>query len=165
MAKTALKGNEVNTIGDLPAIGSSIGDYEFTKQDLGGLKLSDLKGKKVILNIFPSVDTSTCATSVRKFNQQAASLNNTTVVCVSKDLPFAIARFCGAEGIQNVEATSDFRTLEFARENGIEMIDGPLKGLDARSIIVLNEEGKVVHTELVPEIVDEPNYEAALKAL
>lgn len=165
MAKTALKGNEVNTIGDLPAIGSTIGDYEFTKQDLGGLKLSDLKGKKVVLNIFPSIDTSTCATSVRTFNEKAASLENTTVVCVSKDLPFAIARFCGAEGIESVEATSDFRTPEFAKDNGIEMVDGPLKGLDARSIIVLDEEGKVVYTELVAEIADEPNYEAALKVL
>lgn len=165
MAKITLGGAPTNTSGDLPAIGSTLGTYNFTKHDMSPLDLSVLKGKKVVLNIFPSVDTGVCATSVRTFNQKATALDNTTVVCVSKDLPFALARFCGAEGIENVEVTSDFRVPEFAQENGVLITDGAFGGLDARAVIVLDEEGKVTYTELVSEIGNEPDYDAALAAL
>jgi len=165
MAKITLGGTPTNTSGDLPAIGSEIADYEFTKHDMSPLALSALHGKKVVLNIFPSVDTGVCATSVRTFNQKAAALENTTVVCVSKDLPFALARFCGAEGIDHVEVTTDFRVPGFAQDNGLLITDGAFAGLNARAIIVLDESGKVVHTELVSEVGNEPNYEAAIAAL
>jgi thioredoxin-dependent peroxiredoxin len=165
MAKITLKGNPINTSGELPSKGALAPSFKLVKTDLSEVSLQDYKGKKVILNIFPSVDTSTCATSVRTFNAKASSLNNTVVLCISKDLPFAHARFCGAEGLDKVVSLSDFRSGTFATDYGIKIIDGPLAGLDARSIVVIDESGKVVHTELVPETVDEPNYEAALKAL
>lgn len=165
MAQITLGGTPTNTSGDLPSVGSSLSNYQFTKHDMSPLDLSSLKGKKVVLNIFPSVDTGVCATSVRTFNQKAAALDNTTVVCVSKDLPFALARFCGAEGIENVAVTTDFRIPEFAQENGVLITDGAFAGLDARAVIVLDTEGKVIYTELVPEIGQEPDYEAALAAL
>ena len=165
MAQVTLGGTPVNTNGNLPANGSSLNANDLVKADLSTTNVGDFKGKKVILNIFPSVDTSTCATSVRKFNEQAAGLDNTVVICVSKDLPFAQARFCGAEGIENVTVVSDFRSAAFSEELGVLLVDGPFQGLDARAIVVLNEEGNVTHTELVTEIADEPNYEAALAAL
>jgi thioredoxin-dependent peroxiredoxin len=165
MAKITLKGNPINTSGELPSKGALAPSFKLVKTDLSEVSLQDYKGKKVILNIFPSVDTSTCATSVRTFNAKASSLNNAVVLCISKDLPFAHARFCGAEGLDKVVSLSDFRSGTFATDYGVKIIDGPLAGLDARSIVVIDESGKVVHTELVPETVDEPNYEAALKAL
>jgi thiol peroxidase len=125
----------------------------------------DLKGRRIVLNIFPSLDTSVCATSVRKFNELAASLDNTTVVAVSKDLPFAQSRFCTTEGIKNLIAASAFRSPEFSKDYGVEMVDGPLAGLLARAVVVIDENGKVIHAELVPEIAQEPNYEAAIKVL
>lgn len=165
MAQITLGGTPTQTSGDLPAIGSALTNYQFTKHDMSPLSLSDFKGKRVVLNIFPSVDTGVCAASVRTFNQKAAALENTVVVCVSKDLPFALARFCGAEGIENVQVTTDFRIPEFAQDNGLLISDGAFAGLDARAIIVLDEMGSVTYTELVPEIGQEPNYDAAIAAL
>lgn len=165
MARITLKGNEVNTNGDLPAKGDTAPDFKLTKTDLSEVSLADLKGKNLVLNIFPSVDTSTCATSVRKFNEKAASLDNTMVLCISKDLPFAHQRFCAAEGIDNVMSLSDFRNNDFARRYGVELKDGPLAGLDARAVVVIDSNGTVKHSQLVGEIVDEPDYEAALSSL
>ena len=165
MARITLKGNEVNTNGDLPAKGDTAPDFKLTKTDLSEVSLADLKGKNLVLNIFPSVDTSTCATSVRKFNEKAASLDNTLVLCISKDLPFAHQRFCAAEGIDNVMSLSDFRNNDFARRYGVELKDGPLAGLDARAVVVIDSNGTVKHSQLVGEIVDEPDYEAALSSL
>lgn len=165
MAKVTLKGNEVNTIGQLPAVGQTAPDFKLVNSDLKDVSLADYKGKKVILNVFPSLDTSTCATSVRKFNEQASSLDNTVVLCISNDLPFAQNRFCGAEGIKNVQTLSGFRNAEFGKAYGVEIVDSVLKGLDARAVVVIDEQGVVKYTELVPEIVDEPNYEKALAAL
>lgn len=155
---------EINT-GNFPEVGSTLGNYHFVKTDLSETDLNAYNGKKRILNIFPSIDTGTCATSVRTFNKKAADLENTVVLCISADLPFAQTRFCGAEGIEGVEMLSQFRHPEFANDLGITFENGPLKGLDARTIIVLDEEGKVTHTELVPIVGDEPNYDAALAAL
>ncbi len=165
MSTVTLKGNSINTSGSLPKVGEQAKDFTLTKTDLSTLTLSDLKGSKVVLNIFPSVDTSTCATSVRKFNEQASGLENTKVVCISRDLPFAQARFCGAEGIENVINASDYATGQFGKDYGLEIVDLPLLNLHSRAVIVLDENGKVVYTEQVPEIVDEPNYEKALAAL
>ena len=165
MAIVTLKGNKLNTIGNLPKTGASAPDFTLTKSDLSSASLSNYKGKKVILNIFPSIDTGTCAQSVRQFNQEAAELDNTIVLCVSKDLPFAQARFCGAEGIKNVEMLSDFKDGNFGNSYGLAFADGPLAPLHSRSVVVLNEEGKVIYTEQVSETVDEPNYKAALEAL
>lgn len=135
------------------------------KTDLSEMSLSSLKGKKVVLNIFPSLDTAVCAASVRKFNSMAAKMENTVVLAISKDLPFAHGRFCTTEGIENVTPLSAFRNCTFGEDYGVEMADGPLAGLFARSVIVLDENGKIVHTQLVPEITTEPDYDAALKAL
>lgn len=165
MAKTALKGNEVNTVGDLPAVGSIAPDFKLVKSDLSEVSLSDYKGQKVILNIYPSVDTGTCALSTVRFNKEAAGLDNTKIVCISRDLPFAFGRYCVAEGIDNLDTLSNFRDQAFGNDYGVEMADGPLKGLCARAIVVVDEDGKVTHSQLVPEIVDEPNYDAALSAL
>ena len=165
MAQITLKGNPINTIGELPAIGSQAPNFTLIKRDLSPVSLEDLKGKKVVLNIFPSVDTGTCATSVRQFNQVAGELDNTIVVCVSKDLPFAFKRFCGAEGIENVITGSDFREGSFGESYQLTFKDGPLTGLLSRSIVVINEEGKIVHTQQVSETVDEPDYESALKSI
>mgnify|MGYP003680040500 FL=1 len=165
MAIVTLKGNKLNTIGNLPKTGASAPDFTLTKSDLSTASLSNYKGKKVVLNIFPSIDTGTCAQSVRQFNQEAAELDNTIVLCVSKDLPFAQARFCGAEGIKNVEMFSDFKDGNFGNSYGLAFADGPLAPLHSRSVVVLNEEGKVIYTEQVSETVDEPNYKAALEAL
>ncbi len=166
MAEITLKGNPIHTIGDLPALGSKAPEFKLVKSDLSEVSLSDFSGKKVILNIFPSVDTGTCAASVRAFNAKASSLDNTVVLCISMDLPFAHARFCGAEGLNDVISLSGFRDNgQFQKDYGIGLIDGPLKGLNARSIVVIDDSGKVVHTQLVSETVDEPDYESALAAL
>ena len=165
MAQTALRGNAVNTSGDLPAVGSAAPAFTLTKGDLSPLTSADLSGQQVVLNIFPSVDTPTCANSVRAFNERAAGLENTTVVCVSADLPFAQGRFCGAEGIENVTTASTFKSPEFLADFGVGMVDGPLEGLCARAVVVVDGSGNVVHSQLVPEIADEPDYDAALGAL
>ena len=165
MAKITLKGNPINTSGSLPSKGSTAPEFTLVKSDLSSLSLSELKGKKLILNIFPSLDTSVCATSVRKFNQLAAGKTNMTVLAVSKDLPFAHKRFCSTEGITNVVTLSGFRDTAFGKAYGIDIVDGPMAGLYARSIVVLDENGKVVYTQLVPEITQEPDYDAALKVL
>lgn len=165
MAQTSLGGNEVNTNSDLPVPGSTAPDFTLTKSDLGSISNADLAGQRIVLNIFPSIDTPTCATSVRTFNERAASLDNTTVVCVSADLPFAAGRFCGAEGIENVVTGSTFRNPEVLADYGVHMVDGPLAGLAARAVVVVNENGTVTHTELVPEIANEPDYDAAIAAL
>ncbi|KGN77040.1 peroxidase [Porphyromonadaceae bacterium COT-184 OH4590] len=165
MAKTHFKGTEIHTNGDLPSVGSVAPDFILIKNDLSNLKLSDLKGKRVVLNIFPSVDTGVCAASVRRFNKDAANLNNSVILCISKDLPFAQGRFCGAEGIDNVIMLSDFQNNDFVNAYGILLTDGPLKGLHARSVVVIDENGKVTYNQLVNDIVEEPDYEAALKAL
>lgn len=165
MATVTLGGNAFHTSGELPAIGSQATDFELIQNDLSTCKLSDLKGKRLILNIFPSIDTGTCAASVRRFNQIAGSLINTQVICISRDLPFAQKRFCGSEGIDHVATMSDFRSGNFGKNYGIELIDGPLQGLHARSIVVMDENQQIIHTELVPDIANEPNYEAALQIL
>ena len=165
MAKITFKGNPVATSGDLPRVGAAAPSFTLTKNDHSALTTKDLAGKNVVLNIFPSIDTGVCATSVRKFNQQAAALPNTVVVCVSKDLPFAMKRFCGAEGIEKVTTASWFKGQDFGKDFGVTMLDGPLAGLFARAVVVLDASGKVVHTELVPEIAQEPNYDKAIAAV
>ena len=165
MADITLKGNPINTIGNLPEVGSKALEFSLKTVALATNSLSDFIGKNVILNIFPSVDTGTCATSVREFNKQAAELENTVVLCISKDLPFAQARFCGAEGIENVVMLSDFANGSFGKDYGLEITNGPLANLHSRAVIVLDANGKVIHTEQVPDIVDEPNYEAALNVI
>ncbi len=165
MAKITFKGGAVNTVGDLPKVGSKANDFVLVKGDLSDLKLSDYKGKNVILNIFPSIDTGVCATSVRKFNKEAANLKNTVVLAVSADLPFASGRFCTTEGIENVIPASVFRNADFAKEYGLLMVDGPLKGLLARCVIIVNPEGNISYTELVPEIGQEPDYQTAINSI
>lgn len=165
MAKITLKGNPVNTSGKLPEKGTSAPDFTLVKSDLGSLSLSELKGKNVILNIFPSLDTGVCAASVRKFNQLAAGKPGYVVLGISKDLPFAHGRFCSAEGITNVVTLSGFRDSEFGKKYGLDIIDGPLAGLYSRCIVVIDGNGKVKYTQQVPEITQEPDYDAALAAL
>ena len=165
MAKITLKGNPIKTVGKLPKVGKKAPGFKLVKNDLSVASLKDYKGSKVILNIFPSLDTGTCATSVRKFNEAAAKLENTKVLCISRDLPFAQTRFCGAEGIENVETLSDFAEGKFGKKYNLTIKTGPLANLHSRAVVVVNEEGVVTYTEQVPEIVDEPNYEAALAAL
>lgn len=165
MASITLGGNPVHTNGELPAIGSKAIDFSLVKTDLGTATLADFAGSKVVLNIFPSVDTGTCAASVRKFNEKASALVNTKVLCISRDLPFAQKRFCGAEGLDNVINLSDFKDGSFGKNYGLEILDGPLAGLHSRVVIVLDENGTILHTEQVKEIADEPNYEAALAVL
>lgn len=165
MASITLGGNPIHTSGELPQIGSKALDFSLIKIDLSVANLSDFAGKKLVLNIFPSVDTGTCAQSVRTFNESASKLENTTVLCISRDLPFAQKRFCGAEGLDNVVNLSDFKTGEFGKKYGLEITDGPLAGLHSRVVIVLDENGSVLHAEQVSEIADEPNYEAALAVL
>lgn len=164
MAEVKLKGNAFNTAGKLPAEGDPLPDFELTSKELGDKKLSDYQGKRLVLNIFPSIDTDVCAASVRRFNELAASRDNLQVLCISEDLPFAQARFCGAEGIDNVDTLSTFRS-DFGQKYGVELADGPMKGLTARAVIVADENGKVVHSQLVEEITEEPDYEAAMNAL
>ena len=159
MAKITFKGNAVNTNGQLPAVGSKAPDFKLVGAGLNELSLADYKGKRVVLNIFPSLDTGVCATSVRQFNKWVSDKENTVVICVSKDLPFAQSRFCGAEGLENVITASDFRYNNFATDYGVLMTDGPLAGLMARSVVAIDENGVVTYVELVPEIVQEPVYE------
>jgi len=164
MAAITFKGNAVKTSGTLPSVGDNAKDFTLVGTALSDRSLSDYKGKTVILNIFPSINTGICAKSVRKFNEEASRLDNTVVLCISKDLPFAQSQFCGAEGIQNVEMLSDFRT-NFGGEYGVQMEDGPLKGLLSRVVIVIDPQGKVTYTEQVPEIGQEPDYDKALQSL
>ena len=165
MASITLGGNPVHTNGELPAVGSKPTDFNLVKTDLGTATLADFAGSKLVLNIFPSIDTGTCAASVRKFNEKASTLSNTKVLCISRDLPFAQKRFCGAEGLENVINLSDFKDGSFGKNYGLEITDGPLAGLHSRVVIVLDENGTILHTEQVKEIADEPNYEAALAVL
>ncbi len=161
MATVTLQGNAFETIGELPVVGSKAPNFELVKVDLSEAALDDYKGEKVVLNIFPSIDTPTCATSVRQFNEKAAALDGVKVVCVSADLPFAISRFCGAEGIQNVEAVSSFRST-FSTDYNVGFATGPLVGLLSRSIVVIDESGIVSYVEQVAETANEPNYDAVL---
>lgn len=165
MATITLAGNPIDVSGNFPKAGDNVADFVLVGNDLGDVKLSDFAGKRKVLNIFPSIDTGICATSVRVFNQQAANLSNTVVLCISGDLPFAQARFCGAEGIENAKTVSAFRNKDVAEQLGVNIVTGPLAGLTARSVIVLDENNKVLHSELVPEIKQEPNYDAALAVL
>ena len=165
MAKTKLKGNLVNTSGALPRLGSKARDFLLTANDLSDHTLGDFKGKKILLNVFPSVDTAVCAMSVRTFNAEAAKVKNAAILCISRDLPFALGRFCGAEGIERVITLSELRNRDFGKNYGLEMIDGPLAGLLARAVIVFDTDGKVLYRELVDDIAHEPDYAAALKAL
>lgn len=165
MAEITLGGNPVHTGGDLPGAGDTAPDFTLTGIDLGAVSNGDYSGQNLILNIFPSVDTPTCATSVRTFNAKAAEMENTSVLCVSADLPFAQKRFCGAEGIENVATASTFKNPEFLANYGVDMLDGPLQGLAARAVVVVGPDGQVTHSELVSEIAQEPNYDAAIAAL
>lgn len=165
MATITLGGNAVHTTGELPVIGATAPDFKLVKTDLSVVSLADFKGTKLVLNIFPSVDTGTCAASVRHFNATASTLENTKVLCISRDLPFAQKRFCGAEGLENVENLSDFKDGSFGKTYGLELADGPLAGLHSRVVIVIDENGVVKYSEQVAEIANEPNYESALAAL
>ena len=165
MAAITLGGNSINTIGNLPEVNSIAPDFTLVNTDLVAKSLTDYAGKNLILNIFPSVDTSTCAASVRAFNEKAATIENTVVLCISKDLPFAQKRFCGAEGIENVINLSDFRDGKFGEDYKLTITEGPFQGLHSRAIVVINTDGKVIYTEQVSEIGNEPNYEAAIAAL
>lgn len=165
MANITLRGNPFQTNGDLPKVGSDAPGFRLVAGDLKDLTLHDFAGKRKVLNIFPSVDTPTCATSVRKFNEKASSLKDTVVLCISADLPFAQGRFCGAEGLKNVQNLSLMRGAAFAKDYGVLIENGPLAGLTARAVVVLDANNKVLHSELVGEIANEPNYDAAIKAL
>lgn len=159
-----LKGNEVHTIGTLPSVGTTIRDFALVDSGLNVKTLQNFDGKKKVFNIFPSVDTGICAASARKFNEEASNLDNTVVINVSKDLPFALARFCAAEGLNNVETLSDFRS-SFGDDYEVTITDSPMKGLLSRAVIVTDANNKIVYTEQVPEITTEPNYNAAIEAL
>lgn len=165
MAQFTFRGDTLNTGGDLPSPGSPAPAFSLVAGDLSEVSSESLAGRRVVLNVFPSIDTPTCAASVRAFNERAADLDNTTVVCVSADLPFAAGRFCAAEGIENVTTGSTFRNPEFLTDYGVDMIDGPLVGLCARAVVVIDDQGSVAHSQLVAEIADEPDYDAALAAL
>lgn len=165
MSKVTFKGSPVNTNGSLPEVGTMAPDFSLVQTDLSESSLKELRGKRVVLNIFPSLDTGVCAASVRRFNKEAAEMGNTIILAISKDLPFAHSRFCELEGIKNVKPLSDFRVNDFDKDYGILMVDGPLKGLLARSVVVIDESGKVIYTELVPEIAQEPDYDKVKKVL
>lgn len=165
MASITLGGNPIHTNGSLPQVGSKAIDFQLIKNDLSEATLADFAGIKLVLNIFPSIDTGTCATSVRTFNAKASALENTKVLCISRDLPFAQKRFCGAEGLENVVNLSDFKEGRFGKNYGLEIVDGPLAGLHSRVVIIIDENGVVKYAEQVGEIADEPNYDAALAAL
>ncbi|OIQ24949.1 thiol peroxidase [uncultured Vibrio sp.] len=165
MSQVTFKGNPVKINGSIPQVGNQAPEFSLTAGDLSALTLSSLKGKKVVLNIFPSIDTPTCAQSVRTFNEKAAQKENTLVVCISADLPFAAGRFCELEGIEGVQHASTFRSPEFPSSYGVEIPEGPLSGLTTRAVVCVNEEGVVTHSELVAEIAEEPNYESALAVL
>lgn len=165
MAKVAFKGNPVHTVGDLPKVGEQAPDFSLVGDDLSQKTLADFKGKNVILNIFPSIDTGTCAASVRNFNEKAASSTDSVVLCISRDLPFAQGRFCAAEGLDNVIMLSEYKDNSFSDAYGVRFSDGPLDGLLSRAVVVIGKDGKVQYVEQVAEIADEPNYDAALTAL
>ena len=165
MAQVTLKGNPVQTIGNLPAIGETAPGFSLVDKNLKEISMQDFAGKKIVLNIFPSVDTPTCAMSVRRFNAEIAKRDNAVAVCASMDLPFAHARFCGAEGLENVVSASAFRQPEFGERYGVRITDVPLKGLFARAVVVVDEKGQVIYNQLVPAIAEEPDYDAALKTL
>ncbi len=165
MAQITFKGNPINTLGNLPEVGTTAPNFTLTASDLSDKTLNNYKGKNVVLNIFPSVDTGVCAQSVRTFNKEVSAVDNTVVLCISKDLPFAMNRFCAAEGLNNVETLSDFKNDDFTNAYGVKMTDGPLNGLMSRAVVVINPEGNVVYTELVPEITQEPDYNHAINAL
>ncbi|ASQ90731.1 lipid hydroperoxide peroxidase [Prosthecochloris sp. GSB1] len=165
MALITLKGNAVSTVGELPATGTAAPSFNLVKSDLSEAGLADFNGKRAVLNIFPSLDTPVCAASVRRFNLEASSLPETVVLCISADLPFAHKRFCETEGIENVVSLSVFRSPEFGKDYGVTIADGPLKGILSRAVVIVDGDGKVIYTEQVPEITQEPDYEAALKAM
>ncbi len=166
MAKITLGGTETNTIGNLPEIGSTAPDFQLVRKDMQEVTLATYHGQKVIMNIYPSIDTGICAMSTTKFNQEASKLDNTRIICVSKDLPFALNRYCEAEGIDSLDSLTNFRDNgDFGKNYGVEIVDGAFAGLNARAIVVVDEEGKVTYTELVPEVGQEPNYEEALAAI
>jgi thioredoxin-dependent peroxiredoxin len=165
MAQTALQGNPVNLAGELPAVGSAAPDFKLVDKDLGDKSLADFAGKQILLNIVPSLDTPVCATSTRKFNESFAGRDDAVCLVVSADLPFAMGRFCSTEGIDNVHPLSMMRSKSFAKDYGVLIEDGPLAGITARAIVVIGADGKVVYTQLVPEITEEPDYDAALAAL
>jgi len=165
MAEITLSGNVIHTCGMLPAVGSQAPDFVLTRTDLADVSLKDFSGKKIVLNIFPSIDTPVCAVAVRKFNAEAGTLGNAEVLCVSIDLPFALKRFCGAEGLEQVTPVSELRRRKFGEDYGVRIVDGPLAGLFARAVVIIDGQGKVIYTEQVPEIGQEPDYAAALKAL
>jgi thiol peroxidase len=165
MAQTKLGPNPANTIGELPSTGTQAPEFVLTANDMKDVSLKDFAGKNVVLNIFPSVDTGVCAASVREFNKRVASIDNTVVLCISKDLPFAMKRFCGAEGIDKAITVSDFRSRGFGKSYGVELSDSAFAGLFARAVVVIDGNGKVKYNQLVPQIGEEPNYEAALKAI
>lgn len=165
MAKISSRGEIVETSGELPGAGADAPDFSLRKADLSPVTLADYSGSRLVLNIFPSIDTPTCAKSVRQFNERAGGMPNTRVLCVSADLPFALTRFCGAEGITNVETASVYRSPEFGQDYGVYMAEGRLGGLLARAVVVVDESGKIIHSELVPEIAQEPDYEAVIAAL
>ena len=165
MAKISFKGGEVNTIGNLPQVGTQAPNFTLVSGQLSEVSLSDYKGKTIVLNIFPSLDTGVCAASVRKFNQEVVKLKNTVVLAVSADLPFAAGRFCTAEGIENVTPVSVFRSPEFGKDYGVLMTDGPLKGLLARAVVIIDPKGNISYIELVPEITQEPNYQTAINSI
>ena len=165
MAQITLEGNPIHTVGELPAVGSSAPTFTLTDTDLNDVGMGDFSGKKLVLNIFPSIDTPVCADSVRRFNSEASSMENVAVLCISADLPFAHARFCGAEGLDNVVSLSTFRSPQFGKDYGVEISDSPLAGITARAVVIVDEAGKVTYTEQVPEIAQEPDYDAALNAL
>lgn len=165
MAQITFKGNPIHTNGNLPAVGSKAPNFKLTAADLSTKSLEDFAGKNVVLNIFPSVDTGVCAQSVRSFNQKLSTVNNTAVLCISKDLPFALTRFCGAEGLTDVVSLSDFKNNDFEDAYGVKMVEGPLEGLLSRAVVVINPAGEIIYTEQIPEIAQEPSYENALKAI
>jgi thiol peroxidase len=165
MSKLIFKSIPVNSIGELPAVGSKAPDFSLVGTNLADVKNTDFPGKRLVLNIFTSLDTGTCAASVRRFNVEAAKLENTVVICISKDLPFAHSRFCTAEGITNVVSASEFRSNSFGKNYGVMMTDGPLQGLLARSVVVVDTDGTVLYSQFAPELSEEPDYEAALSVL
>lgn len=165
MAQITFKGDPMQTTGELPEVGQQAPDFVLTKTDLSDISLKDVAGKKVVLNIFPSIDTPVCAASVRKFNEEINKYENATVLCISVDLPFAHARFCGAEGLENVISASELRNWDFGEQYGVRIKDGPLAGLLARAVVVLDETGKVIYKQLVSEVAEEPDYEKALNVL
>lgn len=165
MASITFKGNKIHTSGELPAVGTKAPEFQLTATDLSTKSLSDFSGKKVVLNIFPSIDTGVCAQSVRKFNEEASKLENTVVLCVSKDLPFAQGRFCGAESLNDVVTLSEFKDENFSKAYQVKITEGPLEGLMSRAVVIIDETGNVIYTEQVPEIGQEPDYESAIAKL